>query len=142
MKYNTGTGHGIGYVSNVHEGPCKIMMDYTSIFPYALDVPLDTGMLFSNEPGVYKPGRYGIRIENSIIVQEETVNEFGRFLGFETVTFLPYEKKAILVSQLTDEEKEWIDSYHQDVLKKLSPFLTPEETEWLTDKTLPLSDTE
>ena len=142
MKYNTGTGHGIGYVSSVHEGPCKIMMDYTSIFPYALDVPLDTGMLFSNEPGVYKPGRYGIRIENSIIVQEETVNEFGRFLGFETVTFLPYEKKAILVSQLTDEEKEWIDSYHQDVLKKLSPFLTPEETEWLTDKTLPLSDTE
>ncbi len=141
IKYNTGTGHGIGYVSNVHEGPCKIMMDYTSMFPYALDVPLDTGMLFSDEPGVYKPGRYGIRIENSILVQEETVNEFGRFLGFETVTFLPYEKKAILVSRLTNEEIEWIDSYHEAVLKKLSPFLAPKEIEWLSDKTLPLSET-
>lgn len=142
LKYNTGTGHGIGYVSNVHEGPCKIMIDYASMFPYALDVPLDTGMLFSDEPGVYKPGRYGIRIENSIIVQEETVNEFGRFLGFETVTFLPYEKKAILPSQLTEEEKEWIDSYHQDVFKKLSPFLTPEEEKWLAGKTMPLSETQ
>lgn len=138
MHYKTGTGHGIGYVSNVHEGPCKIMMDYTSMFPYALSEPLDAGMLFSDEPGVYKPGRHGIRIENSIFVREEEVNEFGRFLGFETITFLPYEQKAIVISELTTEEKIWIDAYHKETYKKLSPYLTEKEKAWLKEKTSPL----
>lgn len=139
IQYKTGTGHGIGYVSNVHEGPCKIMMDYTSMFPYALSEPLDVGMLFSDEPGVYKPGRHGIRIENSVFVQEEEVNEFGRFLGFETITFLPYERKAIIVSELTEEERVWIDCYHKATYEKLSPYLTEEEKIWLKEKTAPLS---
>lgn len=142
MQYKTGTGHGIGYVSNVHEGPCKIMMDYTSMFPYALSEPLDVGMLFSDEPGVYKPGRYGIRIENSVFVQEETVNEFGRFLGFETITFLPYEKKAIVEEELTEEEKMWIDAYHRETYEKISPYLTEQEKEWLREKTSPLFQNE
>ena len=92
-------------------------------------------MLFSDEPGVYKPGRHGIRIENSVFVQEEEKNEFGQFLSFETVTFLPYEKKAIVVSELTADEINWINAYHQAVYKKLSPMLNDEERAWLKDKT-------
>lgn len=138
MQYKTGTGHGIGYISNVHEGVCKIMMDYTSMFPYALTEPLDSGMLFSNEPGVYKPGRHGIRIENSILVQEAEKNEFGRFLRFETITFLPFERRAILEDRLTKEEREWINDYYDKTRVKLSPYLDEEENAWLYRKTMPL----
>ena len=138
MNFNHGTGHGIGYVLNVHEGPGKIITEYAPLFPYAKDVVLEAGMLFSDEPGVYKPGRHGIRIENAVFVQNDRENEFGRFMRFETITFLPYEQKAILVAELTEKEIDWINAYHSEVFAKLSPYLTEEERAWLKEKTKPL----
>ena len=139
MNFNHGTGHGIGYVLNVHEGPGKIITEYAPLFPYAKDVVLEAGMLFSDEPGVYKPGRHGIRIENAVFVQNDRENEFGRFMRFETITFLPYEQKAILVAELTEKEIDWINAYHLEVFAKLSPYLTEEERTWLKEKTKPLA---
>lgn len=138
MNFNHGTGHGIGYVLNVHEGPGKIITEYAPLFPYAKNVVLEAGMLFSDEPGVYKPGRHGIRIENAVFVQNDRENEFGRFMRFETITFLPYEQKAILVAELTEKEIDWINAYHSEVFAKLSPYLTEEERAWLKEKTKPL----
>ncbi len=138
MNFGHGTGHGIGYVLNVHEGPGKIIMEYAPLFPYARNVVLEEGMLFSDEPGVYKPGRHGIRIENAILVQKAEKNEFGQFMEFETITFLPYEQKAILVAELTEGEIDWINQYHAKVYEVLSPCLTEEEKAWLKEKTRPL----
>lgn len=139
MNFGHGTGHGIGYVLNVHEDPGKIIIEYAPLFPYARGVALEEGMLFSDEPGVYKPGRHGIRIENSVLVQKSRKNEFGQFMEFETVTFLPYEKQAILLSELTADEMDWINQYHAQVYEKLSPYLNEEEKNWLKEKTSPLS---
>lgn len=138
MNFGHGTGHGMGYVSNVHEGPGKIIIEYAPLFPYARNTALEEGMLFSNEPGLYKPGRHGIRIENSVFVQPVEKNEFGQFMEFETITFLPYERKAIVVEELSAEELSWINSYHAKVYEKLSPHLNEEEKAWLKDKTQPL----
>ena len=138
MNFGHGTGHGIGYVLNVHEGPGKIIMEYAPLFPYARNVVLEEGMLFSDEPGVYKPGRHGIRIENAVLVQKAEKNEFGQFMEFETITFLPYEQKAILVAELTEGEIDWINQYHAKVYEVLSPCLTEEEKAWLKEKTRPL----
>ena len=125
LDYKHGTGHGVGYLLNVHEGP----------HGFSSEVPLREGMVVTIEPGVYTEGSHGIRIENSVFVQEEEKNEFGQFLSFETVTFLPYEKKAIVVSELTADEINWINAYHQAVYEKLSPMLNDEERAWLKDKT-------
>ena len=95
-------------------------------------------MLFSDEPGVYKPGRHGVRIENSVLVQKAQKNEFGKFMRFETVTFLPYERKAILTDELTEQEVDWINRYHEEVFRKLSPMLNEQEKCWLKEKTAPL----
>lgn len=141
MNFGHGTGHGMGYVLNVHEGPGKIIMEYAPLFPYARNVPLEAGMLFSDEPGVYKPGRHGIRIENSVLVQKSHKTEFGQFMEFETVTFLPYERKAILLNELTQGEIDWIDRYHINVYKNLADYLNEEEKAWLKEKTRPLQET-
>lgn len=138
LHYGHGTGHGMGYLLYVHEGPGKIITEYSSVFPYAKQTPLDDGMLFSNEPGVYKPGRHGVRLENSLLVQEERENEFGRFLGFETVTFCPFETSLILPHLLTDEERKWINDYHAWTFEKLSPWMDEEECNWLSGKTQPV----
>lgn len=137
--FGHGTGHGMGYLLYVHEGPGKIITEFAPPFPYAKQVPLDTGMLFSDEPGVYKPGRHGVRLENNLLVQEDCVNEFGRFLKFETVTFCPFERSLILTGLLTEEETEWLNHYHEETYKKLSPYLNEEEQAWLRDKTKPLA---
>lgn len=138
MTFGHGTGHGIGYVLNIHEGPAKIITEFAPAFPYALNTPLEEGMLFSNEPGVYKPGRHGIRIENSVLVRRAEANEFGTFLEFETVTFIPYERRAIVKEDLSEEEIKWINSYHEECLRRISPLLDDKEKEWLKEKTRPL----
>ena len=138
MNFGHGTGHGIGYVLNVHEGPGKIITEYAPLFPYARNTPLEEGMLFSDEPGVYKPGRHGVRIENAVFVQKAEKNEFGQFMEFETITFLPYERKAIMSAELTQGEIDWINQYHKAVYEKLSPHLNDEEKAWLMDKTAPI----
>lgn len=136
--YGHGTGHGMGYLLYVHEGPGKIITEFAPPFPYAKQVPLDTGMLFSDEPGVYKPGRHGVRLENDLLVQEDCTNEFGRFLKFETVTFCPFESSLILPELLTKEELDWINNYHEQTYAKLSPYLNGEEQAWLKEKTAPI----
>ncbi|MDO4560712.1 MAG: aminopeptidase P family N-terminal domain-containing protein [bacterium] len=135
MDYNTGTGHGIGYCLDIHEGPCKIVNEFTPLFPYAMTTPLDTGMLFSNEPGVYKKDRFGVRLENNIMVREDRVNEFGRFLRFETLTYCPFELGAIVKEMLSIEELEWLNQYHKKTYELLSPHLTGAEREWLKRET-------
>lgn len=136
--FGHGTGHGMGYLLYVHEGPRKIITEYAPLFPYGKKVPLDVGCLFSDEPGVYKPGRHGVRLENNLLVQEECVNEFGRFLNFETVTFCPFERSLIVKEMLTPFELEWLNNYHEETYQKLSPHLNEEEKAWLREATLPL----
>lgn len=138
MTFGHGTGHGIGYVLNIHEGPAKIITEFAQLFPYGRETALEAGMLFSNEPGVYKPGRHGVRIENSVLVQKDEKTEFGQFLRFETVSFLPFEHKAIVREMLTDEEVAWINDYQHQVCENLLPMLTDDEAKWLREKSADL----
>ena len=126
QNYNHGTGHGIGYCLNVHEGPYGIHQ--------RAEIVLEPGMLTANEPGIYKQGRYGIRTENSIVVQELCKNENGTFYNFETLTYCPYDTRAINVEMLTQDEKDFVNNYHAKVLETLSPRLDPGEQEWLKER--------
>lgn len=128
-NYGHGTGHGVGYFLNVHEGPQGISPNPS------LNFPLREGMLQSNEPGFYPEGKYGVRIENLILVVPHIETEYGKFLQFETLTLFPMEKKLIDLDLLTDEEKGWLNRYHQKVFRNLSPKLGPEENQWLLEKT-------
>lgn len=132
MNYAHGTGHGVGYCLNVHEGP-------QSISPADNKTTIEAGMLTSNEPAIYREGEYGIRIENLIICYEDEETEFGQFLKFDTVSLCYIEKSLIDKSLLDQKEIEWLNSYHSEVYDKLSPFLTAEEKSWLKEKTEPLS---
>ena len=128
-----GTGHGVGHNLNVHEGPMRI-----STAP--IDVPLQEGMVISDEPGIYKEGRHGIRIENLIAVQKDIVTEFGQFMCFEVLSLVPYERKLIDTSMLTAEERAQIDTYHKRVWDELSDRLDDKARRWLREATLPLAD--
>ncbi len=119
-----GTGHGVGCCLMVHEGPQRIS-------PALTDVPLLPGMVVSDEPGLYKEGRYGIRIENLIYVRKECSNEFGEFYSFENLTYVPYDKRLIDTDLLTDDEIERINSYHRKIFYMLSPYLDSYSAEWL-----------
>lgn len=128
LNYLHGTGHGIGHFLNVHEGPQSIRMNEN---PTTLQI----GMLTSNEPGLYRAGQYGIRIENLILTQHETTTEFGDFYSFKTLTLCPIDKTPIVKEMLTAEEIEWFNRYHKYVYDSLSPLLTEEEKTWLKEKT-------
>ncbi|KAI9193136.1 peptidase M24, structural domain-containing protein [Polychytrium aggregatum] len=138
LDYRHGTGHGVGSYLNVHEGPhgIGIRIGYN-------DIPLAPGMVISNEPGFYNDGKFGIRIENIILVKEvETPNNFGGvgYLGFEHVTLVPIQRRLIKVELLTPEERDWVNSYHQEILQKVSPLLSENglALEWLKRETLPI----
>jgi len=92
-------------------------------------------MIISNEPGVYKAGKHGVRIENLIAVQVKEENDFGKFMYFKDLTLCPYELDAIEVSLLNEEEKSWLNDYHKNVFEKLKPYLSEDETSWLKDAT-------
>lgn len=130
LDFKHGTGHGVGSYLNVHEGPCGIS-------PRS-DYPLKPGMVLTIEPGLYREGEYGIRIENIVLVEEERETEFGKFLGFRTVTLAPFDRRAIEIGMLSPEQIEWIDRYHRAVCETLSPELEPGEREWLIRMTAPL----
>lgn len=136
--FGHGTGHGIGYVLSLHEGPEKIITEYAPPFPYARNIALGEGMLVSDEPGVYRSGSHGIRLENDLLVQYDCENEFGKFLKFETVTFCPFETSLIVRDLMTDKEISWLNTYHALTYNKLSPYLTEEEDEWLRAMTQPM----
>ena len=131
LAYLHGTGHGIGFVLNVHEGPQSIRLQENP-------VALQPGMLLSNEPGYYKETNYGIRCENAMLVTEHSVTDSGRFLQFETLSLFPFDAGLIALSLLSDDERKWINDYHQNVYEKLSPFLDADEREWLIQKTAAL----
>ena len=119
-----GTGHGIGHFLNVHEGPQSIRMNYNP-------TPLQPGMITSNEPGLYKTGKYGIRIENLLLTIPHKTTDFGEYYAFETLTLCPIDKQLIEWSLMSKEEIEWLENYHQKVYQSLSPFLSEKENDWL-----------
>lgn len=134
LTYGHGTGHGVGCYLSVHEGPQRIAIGRRS-------TPLVAGMIVSNEPGFYKAGSYGIRIENLEQVIERpdlSSREGGEFLGFETLTVVPYCRRLIRTELLTGEEREQIDTYHQRVLTNLSPVLSQPVVDWLKSECAPL----
>lgn len=133
-----GTGHGIGYCTYVQEGPCKIAIDASPFFQYMFKERIEPGMVFSNEPGLYDIACYAVRIENTIVAVDKMKTASGRYLGFDTLTYIPFEKEAILINQLSENEIEWIDEYHMETWNRLSPWLNKEEKEWLKMATMPL----
>lgn len=128
MNFLHGTGHGVGHYLSVHEGPQSIRMNENPIV-------LQPGMLTSNEPGIYKAGSHGIRIENLLLVCKDKEGMFGEYYQFETVTLCPICKKGIIKELLSAVEVEWLNNYHRTVYEKLSPSLTEEEKIWLREAT-------
>ena len=128
IDYKCGTGHGVGFLLNVHEGPQGIRVQYN---PQVLE----EGMNVTNEPGVYIAGSHGIRLENELIVQKAEKTEFGQFMRFETMTYAPLDLDGVIKELLSKEEIEYLNNYHQMVYEKVSPYLTLEEKEWLKEYT-------
>ena len=136
--YAHGTGHGVGAFLAVHEGPQRISPVGSS--QSGGDEPLQAGMILSNEPGYYKAGEYGIRIENLVLVVDKQVPGGDKeMLGFDTLTFVPIEPRLIDVSMLSDRELEWLNDYHQEVLALIGPQLFGEDKAWLERQCAPLS---
>jgi len=134
MDYGHGTGHGVGYFLNVHEGPHGIRPPASG----ATLVALQPGMISSIEPGLYKPGRHGIRHENLAVVVEADHTEFGEFLAFETLTLCPFDRRALEPGLLNPEERAWLDDYHATVRAALAPLLDGVDLEWLQRHCAPL----
>lgn len=128
MNYGHGTGHGVGHFLNVHEGPHQFRMNHMP----ALLLP---GMTVTNEPGVYKAGKYGVRTENTMLIVDDQTTDFGEFYKFEALTLCPIDLKPILPDLLSPEEKAWLNDYHQKVYTTLSPYLSEEEKNWLKEAT-------
>ena len=135
MDYKHGTGHGIGYILNVHEGPQRISWQYRK---ETREYALREGMLISDEPGMYLAGKFGVRTENILEVVKEEENEYGTFLGFRHLTFVPIDREALDKRFLTDEDVERINAYHSAVREKILPFLESEEQAWLIGATAEL----
>jgi Xaa-Pro aminopeptidase len=131
LNYGHGTGHGVGYCLNVHEGP-------QSISPADNKTIIEPGMLISNEPAIYREGEYGIRTENLILCYEDEETDFGQFLRFDTVSLCYIDKSLIDKSLLEQKEIDWLNSYHAEVYEKISPHLTESEKMWLKIKTEPI----
>ena len=128
INYLHGTCHGIGHCLNVHEGPQSIRMEENPVI-------LEPGMVMSDEPAMYRPGEYGIRTENMILIREDSETEFGKFLGFETLTLCYIDTKLVIPSMLSVREHAWLNKYHQMVYDLVSPHLNEEEKAWLKEKT-------
>ncbi len=129
--YYHGTGHGVGFFINCHEGPQNIRLNENP-------TPLQPGMITSNEPGLYLTDRYGIRCENLIVTEPCMKTEFGQFYDFKTMTLFPFDLSLFDLSIMTDDEIAWVNNYHSMVRSRLTPLLTPEEAAWMEAKTAPL----
>ncbi|MBB3194285.1 aminopeptidase P family protein [Roseateles terrae] len=137
LDYGHGTGHGVGYFMNVHEGPQSI----SKAVPDA-NMAMEPGMITSIEPGLYRPKQWGVRIENLVLnVQHETPEngQFGEMLAFETLTLCPIDTRCVMVSLLSDEELAWLNDYHAEVRRRLSPLVSGDALAWLTTRTEPLT---
>ena len=130
-NYLHGTGHGVGACLSVHEGPHQIRMEWKP-------TPLRAGMTVTDEPGLYLSGKFGVRIENTLLIKDYQTTEFGKFLQMESLTLCPIDLTPVDFSMLQPEEIEWLDTYHRDVFEKLSPYLEGEDLEWLKEATRPV----
>ena len=130
LNYLHGTGHGVGSFLNVHEGPHQIRMEWKP-------APLVAGMTVTDEPGIYLAGKFGVRIENTLLVTPYKETEFGQFLQFDSLTLCPIDTSPIIVDMLLPEEISWLNTYHQRVFDTLSPHLTQEESAWLRSACAP-----
>ena len=128
LNFLHGTGHGVGSNLCVHEGPHQIRMEY-------MPAPLHAGMTVTDEPGIYLAGRFGVRIENTCLIVPRQETEFGKFLGLEPLTLCPFDLAPVQMELLTEEEKDWLNKYHQNVLSQLSPYLSADDLEWLKSQT-------
>ena len=133
LDFQCGTGHGVGYLGNIHE-------PQTGFRWYVVPSKnehhqLEEGMVMTDEPGIYEDGQFGIRIENEFIVQKGTKNKYGQFMYLETITFAPIDLDGIDPEEMSRDEREWLNNYHKDVYEKIGPHLTEEEREWLKDYT-------
>lgn len=132
LDYNHGTGHGVGHILNVHEGPQGIRW---RLIPGVPEPKLEEGMITSDEPGLYLEGRYGIRTENELLCRKGVKNEYGQFMYFENLTYVPIDLDAIVPELMSVTEKMRLNEYHADVYRVISPYLTEEEQEWLKEYT-------
>lgn len=130
-NYLHGTGHGVGSYLSVHEGPHQIRMEWKP-------TPLRAGMTVTDEPGLYLSGKFGVRIENTLLIKDYQTTKFGKFLQMESLTLCPIDLTPVDFSMLQPEEIEWLDTYHRDVFEKLSPYLEGEDLEWLREATRPV----
>lgn len=130
-NYLHGTGHGVGAYLSVHEGPHQIRMEWKP-------TSLRAGMTVTDEPGLYLSGKFGVRIENTLLIKDYQTTEFGKFLQMESLTLCPIDLTPVDFSMLQPEEIEWLDTYHRDVFEKLSPYLEGEDLEWLREATRPV----
>ncbi|HEX8786850.1 MAG TPA: aminopeptidase P family protein [Telluria sp.] len=131
IDYGHGTGHGVGYFLNVHEGP-QVISPTASPDPHTA---MEPGMITSNEPGIYRPGRWGIRIENLVLTRVEENGEFGEFLGFETLTLCPIDTRCVDLSLMRGDEVAWLNDYHRQVRARLLPYLDGAARDWLEQRT-------
>ncbi|ALQ04821.1 MULTISPECIES: aminopeptidase P family protein [Pseudomonas] len=132
VDYGHGTGHGVGYFLNVHEGPQVIAYQAAA----APQTAMQAGMITSIEPGTYRPGRWGVRIENLVLNRDAGSSEFGEFLEFETLTLCPIDTRCLEPSLLTQDEKDWFNAYHAEVQRRLSPLLDGDALQWLNTRTI------
>lgn len=136
IDYRCGTGHGVGHILNVHEGPngfrWKVVSERND------SGRLEAGMITTDEPGVYIEGKYGIRTENELICVRDEKNEYGQFMRFENITYVPIDLDAILPEEMTSKERKELNDYHKMVYEKISPFLNQEEQAWLLHYTRPI----
>ncbi len=130
IDYRCGTGHGVGMFSGVHEGPQNLRINNNVVFK--------KGMTITNEPGIYEEDKHGIRTENIMLVTDYINNEYGQFYRFEPITYFPIDTAGILTELMTDDELEWLNSYHRTVYEKLSPGLSGKELAWLKEHTEPI----
>ena len=126
QDYLHGTGHGVGNLLSVHEGPCSIKWRYRGT-----PIPLENGMILSNEPGIYIENSHGIRLENELLVRKGVSNEYGQFMHFETLTYVPFDLDAIDENLLSAKEKHQLNAYHKKVYNLVSPYLNSDEKQWL-----------
>lgn len=128
MNFMHGTGHGVGSYLNVHEGPHQIRMEYKP-------APLRAGMTVTDEPGLYLEGKFGVRIENTLLITPYMKTAFGEFLQFESLTLAPIDTTPIIIEMLLPEERNWLNAYHEQVFQRLSPYLSDKENNWLREAT-------
>ena len=133
LDYNHGTGHGVGYILNVHEGPNAFRWQKSA--GRSEDSVLEEGMITTDEPGIYIEGKYGIRLENELLCCKGEKNEYGQFMYFENITYVPFDLDAIDPEQMTSVERSRLNEYHAKVYEVVSPYLEGEEKAWLKEAT-------